>query len=70
MKKLLLLLFLIPNLVMGENLIDETIDSYIKRNPSWDDWREKQSSITFLATRCAANFAVTSGRAKSKGNGW
>jgi hypothetical protein len=67
MKKLLLLILLIPNLVMAVNLIDETIDSYIKRNPSWDDWREKQSSITFLATRCAANFAVTADRAKSNG---
>jgi len=51
----------------NENRIDETINSYFKKNPSWDDWRNKQSSMIFLATRCSANFAVTAGRAKNNG---
>tara|TARA_B100000795_G_C22468735_1_gene312154 strand:+ start:71 stop:553 length:483 start_codon:yes stop_codon:yes gene_type:complete len=64
MKKLLLLLFLIPTISFSAgDRIEETINEYITKNPSWADWVKNDRSVIFLSTRCAANFRIVSGRA-------
>jgi len=50
MKKLLLILFLIPNLVTAEILKD-----YLDKNPTWS---EDISSIIYVTTRCSAVLQV------------
>jgi len=64
MKKLILLLFLIPTISFSAgDRIEETINEYINQNPNWTDWMNNDSSIAFLSTRCAANFRLVAGRA-------
>ena len=50
MKKLLLLLFLIPNLVTAESIQD-----YLDNNPKWS---EETKEIIYLTTRCSGILQV------------
>ena len=52
MKKLLLFLFLIPNLVMGEDKI-LSINNYMKLTPNWEN---DEYQIVKIGTRCGGIF--------------
>ena len=57
MKSLFLFLFLIPNLVMGDNL--ESLIDFIANNPKWHmiddpDWIIDKSNIIQIGLRCTA----------------
>ena len=55
MKKLLLLLFLIPNLAFS---LPETLNQYISKNPNWSS--TDKESLSYIASRCGILFKAIS----------
>ena len=55
MRKLLLLLFLIPNLAFS---LPETLNQYISKNPNWSS--TDKESLSYIASRCGILFKAIS----------
>ena len=64
MKKLLLMLFLIPNISFA---LPITLNEYISKHPSWNT--SDKSSFSYITSRCGILFVVISERYKNMTGG-